>query len=210
MLETLQTARAPLPVTAVADRVGLHPNTARFHLEGLVEQGLAERATEDRERPGRPRALYSATPDTARAGQRSYRLLTQILTSYLAANAKQPKKAALEAGEEWGRYLAERPAPFSRINAETAALQLVDTLDEIGFEPEAVTERRQRRILLHHCPFREAAEEHSNIVCGIHLGLMRGLLAELNAPLAATRLDPFVKPDLCVTHLAQAAPARHR
>jgi predicted ArsR family transcriptional regulator len=210
VLETLQTARAPLPVTMVADRVGLHPNTARFHLEGLVEQGLAERATEDRELPGRPRALYSATPDTAQAGRRSYRLLTQILTSYLAANAKQPEKAAVKAGEEWGRYLAERPPPFGRINAETATLQLVDTLDEIGFAPEAVTERRQRRILLHHCPFREAAEEHSNVVCGVHLGLMRGLLAELNAPLAATRLDPFVEPDLCVAHLAQAAPARHR
>ena len=39
--------------------------------------------------------------------------------------------------------------------------------------------------------------------------MLRGVLAELEAPLAATRLDPFVEPDLCVAHLAQTAPARH-
>ena len=60
------------------------------------------------------------------------------------------------------------------------------TLDDIGFAPEPVTAGRQRRILLHHCPFREAAEEHREVVCTIHLGLMRGLLAELDAPIDAT------------------------
>jgi hypothetical protein len=30
---------------------------------------------------------------------------------------------------------------------------------------------------------------------------MQGLLAELDAPLEAERLDPFVEPSLCVAHL---------
>jgi hypothetical protein len=34
---------------------------------------------------------------------------------------------------------------------------------------------------------------------------MRGILAELDAPLDVTRLDPFVEPDLCVAHLASRA-----
>jgi predicted ArsR family transcriptional regulator len=202
VLSVLQHAPAPLGVSEVAEQVRLHLNTTRFHLDGLVEAGLAARAREDREQPGRPRVLYTANPDTRRTGRRSYRLLAEILTSYLATQIRQPVDAALQAGEAWGRYLTERPAPFRRTDAATATRQLVDTLEDIGFAPEAVTTGRERQILLHHCPFREAAEQHRDVVCSVHLGLMRGLLAELDAPLEARRLDPFVEPSLCVTHLA--------
>lgn len=209
VLAALQTAGAPLGVGAVAGLVGLHPNTARFHLDGLVEQGLAERSTEERDTPGRPRALYTASTSTP-AGRRSYRLLAQILTSYLANTSRNPEKAALKAGEEWGRYLAERPPPFRRVNAATATRQLTDVLGDIGFAPEPVTTGRKRLILLHHCPFREAAEQHREVVCTVHLGLMRGILAQLDAPLDATRLDPFVEPNTCVTHLAARSRAGRR
>lgn len=202
VLEILQTARTPLGVGEIATRVGLHPNTARFHLDGLVDQGLAQRSREDRDTPGRPRALYVASTGTAPAGRRTYRLLAQILTSHLASTSRNPEKAALKAGEEWGRYLAERPTPFRRVDASSATRDLTAALDEIGFAPEPVTTGRKRQILLHHCPFREAAEAHREVVCTIHLGLMRGILAELNAPLHAESLEPFVEPDLCVAHLS--------
>jgi predicted ArsR family transcriptional regulator len=208
----LQDAREPLGVNDVAARVGLHPNTTRFHLDGLVEQSLARRDIEQREVPGRPRALYAATADSPRAGRRSYRLLAEILTSYLATHTDEPGKAALRAGEAWGRFLTDRPAPFRRVDAAAAERQIVDTLDEIGFAPEAVTNDSERQILLHHCPFRETAEEHREVVCSVHLGLMRGMLAELDAPMDAKRLDPFVEPNLCVTRLAPRArpPGRTR
>jgi predicted ArsR family transcriptional regulator len=201
VLEALQAAGGPLGVDQVATTVRLHPNTVRFHLDGLVEQGLVDRNVEARDTPGRPRALYSARRDGAPAGHRSYRLLAQILSSYLAGASRHPEEAALRAGEEWGRYLAERPAPFQRVDAAAATAQLVETLDDIGFAPESVTVGRKRQVLLHHCPFREAAQEHREVVCSVHLGLMRGLLAELDAPIDAQRLDPFVEPSLCVTHL---------
>jgi Predicted transcriptional regulator len=201
VLAALQDAGQPLGVGQVAERVGLHANTARFHLDALVKAGVVERAVEDREQPGRPRTLYTARPDSTHTGQRSYRLLAEILTSYIAAQTPQPEEAAVHAGQAWGRYLAERPPPFRRIDADTATAQLVHTLDDIGFAPEAVTSGDERQILLHHCPFREAAEEHREVVCSIHLGLVQGLLAESGAPIEAKRLDPFVAPDLCVTHL---------
>jgi predicted ArsR family transcriptional regulator len=202
VLSVLQAAGTALGVVEVAERVDLHPNTARFHLDALVDAGLAERASEGRDQPGRPRMLYTASAESGQTGRRSYRLLAEILTSYVAAQTPQPAKAAVKAGQAWGRYLAERPAPFQRIDAAVSTQQLVRTLEEIGFAPEAVTSGRKRRILLHHCPFREVAEEHGEVVCSIHLGVMQGLLTELDAPLEAQRLEPFVEPSLCVAHLA--------
>lgn len=201
VLAALHDAGEPLDVREVAGRVGLHPNTARFHLDGLVATGAVERASEQREQPGRPRTLYAARADAARAGRRSYRLLAEILTSYVAAETPRPAHAAEQAGRAWGRYLAERPPPFRRVHADAATEHLVNVLGEIGFAPEAVAGRHERQILLHHCPFRETAEAHRDVVCSIHLGLMRGLLAELDAPIEAERLEPFVEPSLCVTHL---------
>jgi predicted ArsR family transcriptional regulator len=203
VLAALQASARPLGVDAVAEKVGLHPNTARFHLDGLLEQGLAERAREDRAVPGRPRTLYAATPDGARTGRRSYRLLAEILTQYLAGHSRRPAAEAREAGRAWGRLLAPRRRR-ARTTAPAAVRHLVATLDEIGFAPEPVTRGRERRILLHHCPFREAAEQRREVVCAVHLGLMQGALEEMDAPLAATRLDPFVTPSLCVAHLAPA------
>lgn len=202
VLGVLQSAGSALSVTDIADRVWLHPNTARFHLDGLVEQGLAERETEQRAAPGRPRALYRASKESERSGRRSYRLLAEILASYVATHTKRPGKDAMEAGEAWGGFLAERPAPFRQISASGATKQLVEVLDELGFGPQPQKTGGDRRILLHQCPFREVAEEHQEVVCAVHLGLMRGFLSELNAPITATRLDPFVEPNLCVTQLA--------
>jgi predicted ArsR family transcriptional regulator len=201
VLAVLQEAGGPVSVSDVAKRVGLHSNTARFHLDALVEAGMAERAAEDREQPGRPRNLYTARAESARLGRRSYRLLAEILTSYIAAETPRPAQAGLEAGNAWGRYLAERPPPFQQVDADSALDQLVGALETIGFEPEATASGRSRQILLHHCPFLETAEEHRDVVCAIHLGLMQGLLAELKAPVNTDRLDPFVAPNLCVANV---------
>lgn len=208
VLATLNNARSPLGIAEVAEQVRLHPNTTRFHLDGLVEQGLAARSIEDREVPGRPRALYTATPNSAKTGRRSYRLLAEILTSYFATHTKQPRQAALKAGEAWGRFLTEQQPPFRRTDTSAAVKLLVDALDDIGFAPEAVTTGRRRQILLHHCPFRETAEEHGDVVCSVHLGLMRGMLRQLDAPIDAQQLDQFVEPNLCVAHLVKAPAGR--
>jgi predicted ArsR family transcriptional regulator len=205
VLTLLQDAGHPLGVADVANAAGLHANTARFHLDGLVDSGLVDRTTESREHPGRPRALYAARPGSARGGQRSYRLLAEILTDYLASRAAKPAKEALAAGLRWGRHLAEESRttrPRRRpLDAAAATRELVAALDDVGFQPEPRTLRHERQILLRHCPFREAAIEHEEVVCAVHLGLMQGMLAELDAPIVAERLDPFVEPSLCVAHL---------
>lgn len=213
VLDLLRHADARLGVQEIAERAGLHPNTARFHLDALVEADLAERATEGGGQPGRPRTVYRARPAAAAAGRRSYRLLAEILTTLVAEHLPQPERIAAGAGRAWGGYLIERPAPFEHVDPGQAVERLVGVLAEIGFDPEVEKADRGRgesgtRVRLRHCPFREVAEHHRDVVCSLHLGLMQGALAELRTPVTAERLDPFVEPSLCIAHLGPADQAR--
>jgi predicted ArsR family transcriptional regulator len=54
-----------------------------------------------------------------------------------------------------------------------------------------------------HCPFLEVAEEHEDVVCAMHLGLMRGVLERREAPLGVRDLEPLVAPGLCLAHLSR-------
>ena len=204
VLEVLQDSGTQLNVNDVAARLSLHPNTVRFHLDALVVSGLVHSEAEKRDLPGRPRTLYSANANSASAGKRNYRLLAEILASSMAAQTSHPYEAAIKAGQEWGRYLGEGPPRFKRVDADEATRRLVSAMEEIGFAPEAVTKGRRRQVLLHRCTFREVALKHPEVVCAIHLGLMNGLLAELDAPLGVNQLDPFVEPSQCVASLSRS------
>ncbi|HEY5856921.1 MAG TPA: helix-turn-helix domain-containing protein [Aldersonia sp.] len=207
VLDVLCTSDEPMGVQDIADQVALHPNTARFHLDRLVDAGLAERRTEGRNLPGRPRLVYWATTSEASTGRRSYRLLAEMLTSLVADTLPEPGQAAQTAGEAWGRYLAERPSPAQRIDAAEGVRRLSTVLAESGFAPDVSDDSDGPVIALRHCPFREVAEQHGEVVCALHLGLIRGVLEEVRAPLAAGRLEPFVGPSLCLAHLTPIARA---
>jgi predicted ArsR family transcriptional regulator len=203
ILDMLHSADDPLDVRDIARRTGLHPNTARFHLEALVEAGLAARETEDRETPGRPRIGYRAAADGP-GGGRQYRLLSVMLASLIAGTMPEPAAAAEAAGREWGAYLAEKPPPFQRLSAEEAVAKLTGIMRELGFEPHAAAGAGtdgQYRLQLRQCPFLEVARQHRDVICALHLGLMRGALDLMRAPVTADGLDPFVAPGLCVARL---------
>lgn len=202
VLRLLRESDEPLSAAEVAAASGLHVNTARFHLDGLVQDRLAERMAEPREVPGRPRILYSAGGPAP--GPRSYALLAEMLTG-VVASLRESGPAAAAAGRAWGRHLIERPPPSERVDADEAVARLNDVLDAIGFRPQVQAGRSKRdlELLLHHCPFREVAERHTDVVCTIHLGLMQGALEELHAPVEATSLEPLVRPDLCVARLSR-------
>jgi predicted ArsR family transcriptional regulator len=134
-----------------------------------------------------------------------------MLTGLVADAVPHPAAAAVAAGEAWGRYLADTPSPGRRVDAAEAVRRLTRVLADVGFDPgppaASDTDGGAQVVPLRHCPFREVAEEQREVVCSLHLGLMRGTLAEVRAPLAADRLQPFVEPSLCLAHLAPASPA---
>jgi predicted ArsR family transcriptional regulator len=201
VLDLLCAARSPVSVREVADRTGLHANTARFHLDALVDAGLATRASRARTAPGRPSMAYQAV-EGGTPGRRQYRLLAEILASLIAVVLAEPGEACVEAGREWGRYITERPAPFQRTDACEAVEGLAAILRELGFAPEAVAGEAGHQLRLRQCPFREVAEVHQEVVCQLHLGLMQGALDQMRAPVTVDRLQPFAEANLCVAHLA--------
>ncbi|HUZ35720.1 MAG TPA: hypothetical protein VMV17_05275 [Streptosporangiaceae bacterium] len=115
----------------------------------------------------------------------------------------EPRKAAEEAGREWGAYLTGQSPPYQQPGAGEAIARLTEIMAELGFAPQAMADAdgRQYRLCLHQCPFREVAQQHQDVVCSLHLGLIRGALAQMRAPLTAQRLEPFVEPSLCIAHL---------
>lgn len=127
-----------------------------------------------------------------------------MLTGLITEALPQPAQAAATAGEAWGRYLADTPSPAQRIDTDEAIRRLTRVLTDVGFAPGSVHDRPDTAIPLRHCPFREVAEEHRDVVCSLHLGLMRGALKEVRAPLSVDRLEPFVEPSLCLAHLTPA------
>ncbi|WP_207938660.1 helix-turn-helix transcriptional regulator [Actinomadura darangshiensis] len=197
VLDALRAARAPLGVAEVAERLGVHANTARFHLDALAAEGAVDRTVEQPSGPGRPRTVYAPRPGMDRGGARGYRLLAQILLSRLASDGPAARANATDAGREWGRYLVDRPPPFQPLTGDEAAGRLTALLDDLDFAPQPDGEL----IRLRHCPFLELAEEYGPLVCDVHLGLMQGALAELDAPVEADRLEPFAEPGACLAHL---------
>lgn len=201
VLALLQDADAALTATVIGERLGLHVNSVRFHLDALADASLVVRHREDRTRPGRPKVLYAANHATARPGPRSYRLLADILATLLTDALPDPARSAEDAGDAWGRYLTPPVPPFHHPGETESLDTLVDSLDRLGFDSRVVDEPDSLRLEVSHCPFLEVAETHQEVICSVHHGLIRGILEQIGAPLTATRLEPLVAPSHCIAHL---------
>jgi predicted ArsR family transcriptional regulator len=224
VLQVLRRSHDELDAAQVAAEVGRHVTTVRQHLEALARGGVVSRRVERRTVRGRPRVLYTAT--SRREPDDGDGLLAMVLAGQLAAG-DDPVGQAEEAGRRWGRTLIDSRAgqPASRAtdggtgtdadtdggtdadggtgtDVETATARVVQLLDEVGFGPVPQPTGHGTLIELHHCPFRQVATAHPEVACSLHLGLMRGALESLGAPVRADRLERFVTPTLCHAHLA--------
>lgn len=193
VLSVLREADEAMSIAVIAERLDVHPNTVRFHLDALLEAGQVERAVVRPAKPGRPPQLFVATKGMDPAGPRAYRLLAEALVDSVARSG-DPVTHASASGKVMGAQLG-RPRHAAAQHEPVG--QLVELLDELGFAPEA----QESRIGLRHCPFLELARVHPEVVCPVHLGLMQGAMEEWEAPVTVDKLTPFVEPDLCVAHL---------
>jgi predicted ArsR family transcriptional regulator len=220
VLALVREAPTPMTIADVADRLGIHLNTARFHLDALAAADLVERVRLPRTGPGRPAFAFRARRRMDPGGPRRYELLAGVLVRELAASRDGARRAA-DAGRAWGRSLLAdertepQAGPADRTDRGTdrgtdrttdratdrATDRLVELLDEFGFAPERRTAHGEQQIALRHCPFLELAEDARQVVCPVHLGLMQGAMEQLSDEVSVESLEPFAEPDLCLTHL---------
>ncbi len=212
---------SPTTAAELAATLRQHPNTVREHLDALVRAGLASRARAVTGGRGRPAWRYAvAAPEAPVAPE--YAGLATALAMQLARTSTQPQDDALAAGESWGVRLAGTAAPRGGDRRD----HVVALLEGLGFEPEPAPDPRGRRgaaprtaadadndadpdqvgtIRLRRCPLLDAAQEEPEVVCAVHLGIVRGALRAWDEPDDAARLVPFAEAGACHLHLSPPA-----
>lgn len=174
----LELARSPVPLSTaqVAETLDLHPNTVRPHLERMREVGLLQVDTEARGTVGRPQHRYVLSPDAPALGLEPspWPTLARMLVTAAAAGGLTGQEL-IDAGALQGQADA-RGRPDDRADgvAELAAQQ-----GALGFDPQVAEDDEGATIAFAHCPFRELAEEHPELVCSLHCGLVEGFVDEL-------------------------------
>lgn len=186
-------------VAELEQATALHANTVRDHLDALVARGLAARTKSAPSGRGRPAWRYEAVAPTSATDGFEYAGLAATLAAHLHRTSAEPWQDAVTAGESWGRDLAAHDGPARTTSAVTARRRVLDILEEVGFAPEA--DARATSARLTRCPLLGTAQEYPDVVCGVHLGIVRGALDEYGADSDHTELLPFAEPGACRLHL---------
>ncbi|MBO4204451.1 helix-turn-helix transcriptional regulator [Micromonospora echinofusca] len=198
ILELVRAADSGLTIAEVGERTGLHPSTARDHLDRLVDARLLVRARASGGQPERPawryRVITEETPAPA-----PYRALAAALLDHLSRRGRGDVRAeAARVGHDWGRHLAAATPPGGK-PVDT----LLAVLRGLGFNPALhPTADGGTEIHLSTCPFLELVARNPDAICGLHVGVLRGALEHAGAPPSDAVLEPFGAPTACVVRLS--------
>ena len=197
----------PVSRDEAAAALELPRSTAGFHLDRLVGQGLLDSGYQrltGRSGPGagRPAKLYrrSSRQVTVSLPQRCYELAGRLLSTALRHaehSGKSPRAILNQHAYEMGKELGEtaRRATGTR-NSLNAALRI---LDDNGFEPRM----EDNEVVLGNCPFHSLAQDHQELICGMNLRLLNGVLDGL-APTKLTA-QPRRTPAQCCVRITRSA-----
>jgi predicted ArsR family transcriptional regulator len=193
-------------VTRLSTETGLHENTVRSHLEGLERANAVVRTLAPTRTRGRPAWLYVAAqhrdPSEATA-------FVSALVGALRQESAAPKRVAVSAGRVWGAAvgLERRPADPTVVARRTWVLE---TLAALGFEPQDSNPQDSDTLSIRitRCPLLEAARADPDMVCSVHLGMVRGALHAAGLPETGVRLRPFHEPGACRLELDEVAAPR--
>jgi predicted ArsR family transcriptional regulator len=188
---------APISKDEASAAIGLPRTTAGFHLDKLVEMGLLDVIHERRSGrtgpgAGRPAKLYRRSGEQIEVSlpDRRYEAASHLLTDALLeaqTTGEPPREILNRRAYEWGEDLAAQ-----------ADGDVARALEDLGFEPH----QENGSILLGNCPFHSLAQRHTQLVCGMNLCLIGGLLDGIEANGHTARLDP--SPGHCCVRLDPA------
>jgi predicted ArsR family transcriptional regulator len=188
----------------LAERLDLHPNGVRAHLDRLERDGLVVRASEPRPR-GRPRDRWTIAPGARPGGQpaRGYHDLARWLSRAITSG-RSSLRAIETTGRAIGRELAATDAP-------TATDGLISSLAALGFEPALTTHSDATvTVCLENCPYRDAVLENQAAICTLHRGVTRGLLDILDPGARLVNFEPHNPHDAgCLIQIAGITNTAH-
>jgi predicted ArsR family transcriptional regulator len=192
-------AGRPVSVRELSRRLALHPNTIRPHLRRLEEAGLIAREVRKSATVGRPQTLFSALPGEGDEG-RDYRLLAEMLFGLV--RGKRAMAQAQDLAAQWGAYLLAESGPGPKPGADAPSRRRLAMLQEAmaraGFQPRfRRTQGSAIEITLRDCPFRDMVEDHRDLACTLHRGLVEGMLGGLTPPLEVKEFSPLVERGIC-------------
>lgn len=194
LYQVVSRGAAPVGRDEAAAEAGIGRPLAAYHLDKLVEIGLL---TASYQRPagrsgpgaGRPAKVYSRAERefTASVPPREYELAARLLAVAVEADSGGASRAALyDAARQFGTNLGLRWQ--SGDAGQTDARYLVrGALSEHGYEP---WQDEDGGLRLRNCPFHKLAAQHRDLVCGMNLALIDGLVTALRASELHPCLDP--------------------
>src|SRR6476659_8358659 len=152
MYQELAGSTSALTATELADRLGLHANTVRMHLERMHEAGLVEVEPVHRGTVGRPQHVYTLAGGAP--GLDFDPPAHAVLAGLLAAMAERLGGDAVDAeetGRAWGREAARRTRSGACVDV------LVNQLTQLGFDPSVEPDGDGTKVAFLQCPFRDLA-----------------------------------------------------
>lgn len=177
-----------------AAAAGIGRPLAAYHLDKLVELGLLtatyqRRGARTGPGAGRPAKLYarSGREFTVTVPPSEYELAARLLAVAVDSDASGQSRAALhDAARQCGGNLAAgRQAAAGTSGDASQAVQTALRLR--GFEPWRTADNTVR---LRNCPFHQLAVLHPDLVCGMNLALIGGLIEGVEASELRAELDP--------------------
>lgn len=215
LIDHIRAADGPLDAHQLARECQLHVTTVRFHLDALMSAGLITSRTASSSGRGRPRLLYSPvsrmTPEEDDGYVTLARLLVRALTG--APDLDAAERAEI-AGYDWAAATMTGTVDGGSAHTLHEVADKINALfTELGFESDftPAADTQDLDITLHSCPFGAVARENPDIVCRIHLGLLRGVLDRLGAGGHHSEVEPWVTPTACrarVSHAVETAANR--
>lgn len=191
---------APVGRDEASAAAGIGRPLAAYHLDRLAELGLltaSYQRPEGRSGPGagRPAKVYTRSDRefTVTVPARDYELAARLLAVAVEADAGGPSWTALhDAAWQFGCNLGRRARAASQSGpgesgpAQSRAV-LEAALADHGFEPWP---DEGGSVQLRNCPFHSLAAMHPDMVCGMNLALMRGLVEGLEVGELCPELNP--------------------
>jgi predicted ArsR family transcriptional regulator len=191
--------RVQLSREDAAETLDLARSVAAFHLDKLVDAGLADvdfQRLTGRTGPGAGRTakVYRRSDREIEVSlpERHYDLAGGLLAEAVerASTEAVPvdvalRNAAIETGRRLGQ--AARAEAGTRPSKAKRRAALVHVLERNGYEPHLQNDE----IVLANCPFHALAEQHRTLVCGMNLDLLSGLIEGIGGEdLLTARLAP--------------------